>query len=765
MPFALDSNPSNIELSDAINYLLGNFGANLSADPNTGLITGPTGQTIAYLYKYLSVRYADSPDGSLNFSNSPTNRQYYGIRNNNDPTESTNPADYIWQRVAGGFGTTKFLFYKVSGGRQIEFFVDTIAPGYAWQQDSGAAIDLDAISVVITATPAIYQWTATSTPPARPTTTTTYTWATGSYTAPAGWAIEVPSNTTPGAYLWEISITIVQTGGIDTEVLDWTDPAYAIRAVGRNGETGATGNSALTAYRAQDQASATPTFTTPTSGPNAPAGWSLGTPSVAVGQVLWYIQGEYNGSATVTINGVAPNTTRWTGPIAASVFQDIRSDNWNGSNPPSFGSPGTWGTAGYYISRSTGTAILNNLGARGTIQSGSSPAISGSTMTGAGAVINSSGTFAVGDSTNNITYNGSTITMNGNIVAISNLKEGTTTTQDGNTFGFGSGTTIYGILTSGFFRSTRSDSAALALSGINNVALSVGGASSSTALFSNTLGVDTINPAFVVCGATIGGTGGGFQQAAFLQRRGAQTGSAAEANPDAQTVAYGRIAYLQTGTSDNFGAKFMTSSGSTDLRGITVGGPTNGLFVLGAGVSTVGFTPFTGMHVCLKPNTITIEPGDICVDTSIYLKPNINDTLSFVDQSSSPATNGAIGIYTNMSEASVPNYMEIQVKKPYMDHGTVQYEVVTELDPQYATLLEENTLILVNGVGEGLINVCGENGNLAVGDLIVTSSMPGKGMKQDDDIVRSKTVARSRENVTFSSSTDVQQIACIYLCG
>jgi hypothetical protein len=201
------------------------------------------------------------------------------------------------------------------------------------------------------------------------------------------------------------------------------------------------------------------------------------------------------------------------------------------------------------------------------------------------------------------------------------------------------------------------------------------------------------------------------------------------------------------------------------LRGIVIGGNTNGLYVLGAGVSTVGFTPFTGMHVCLKPNTITVQPGDICVDTSIYLKPNINDTLSFIDLSNSPAMKGAIGIYTNMSEASIPNYMETQVEIPYMDHGVEQYEVVNKLDPQYIPLLEENTLILVNGVGEGLINVCGENGDLAVGDLIVTSSISGKGMKQDDDIVRSITVARSREAVTFASPTEVQQIACIYLCG
>ena len=413
MPFALDSNPSNIELSDAINYLLANFGANLSADPNTGVITGPTGQTVAYLYKYLSIKYADSFDGALNFSNSPTDRLYYGARNSNDPTESTNPADYIWLRVAGGFGTTKFLFYKVSGGRQIEFFVGTTAPAYAWVQESGPAIDLDALSVVITATPTIYQWTATSTPPARPTTATTYNWLTGTYTAPAGWDIEVPSNTTPNAYLWAISITIVQTGGINTSTLDWTNPAYAIRAVGYNGANGATGNSALTAYRVQDQASATPSFTTPTSGPSAPSGWTLATPAVAVGQVLWYIQGEYNSSTTLTINGVAPNTTRWTGPIAASVFQDIRSDNWNGSNPPSFANPATWGTTGYYIERTTGTAILNNLGARGTLQAGTNPAISGTTMTGSGGIINNDGTFALGNSVGNIVFNGTNVYING----------------------------------------------------------------------------------------------------------------------------------------------------------------------------------------------------------------------------------------------------------------------------------------------------------------------------------------------------------------
>ena len=71
----------------------------------------------------------------------------------------------------------------------------------------------------------------------------------------------------------------------------------------------------------------------------------------------------------------------------------------------------------------------------------------------------------------------------------------------------------------------------------------------------------------------------------------------------------------------------------------------------------------------------------------------------------------------------------------------------------------------INALGEGYINVCGENGNIEAGDLITTSSMPGKGMKQADDLLRNYTVAKARESVTFDSPTDVKQIAVTYHCG
>jgi hypothetical protein len=365
MTFALTSNASQSEISDAINYLLANFGPNLAADPDNGQISGPSGVIIAYLYKYIAVKYADSFDGSLNFSNSPTGRSYYGLRNSNDSVESSNFADYIWYEAAGGFGSTKFLFYQTSGGRQINFFVGTAAPNSTYLQESGSSIDLDIVTTTTaynTAAPSIYIWTGSSTPPARPSTTSTYTWATGAYTAPAGWTTSPITNTTPGDYLWAITIPLVVNANTVTSTLDWTNVSYPIYAFSSNGETGAAGGngiSALTAYRAQSQSSAAPATPSNTTGPTAPAGWSLTAPAVSVGDVLWYSFGRYNSSAA-TLDGVPSGQTAWGTPTAASIFQDIRSDNWNGSTPPTYGSPGTYGTAGYYISRTTGNVYFNN---------------------------------------------------------------------------------------------------------------------------------------------------------------------------------------------------------------------------------------------------------------------------------------------------------------------------------------------------------------------------------------------------------------------
>jgi hypothetical protein len=91
---------------------------------------------------------------------------------------------------------------------------------------------------VMSAFPTIYQWTGSSTPPTRPSTTSTYTWATGAYTAPTGWNTQAPSNTTPGNYLWSITVPLNEIATVLTSTLDWTNVTYPIRGIAFNGNNG-----------------------------------------------------------------------------------------------------------------------------------------------------------------------------------------------------------------------------------------------------------------------------------------------------------------------------------------------------------------------------------------------------------------------------------------------------------------------------------------------------------------------------------------------
>ena len=729
MPFSLTNDPSPSELSEAVNYLLANFSPNLSADNGTGQITGPVGEIAGYLYKYMAVKYADSFDGSLNFSNSPINRSFYGLRNSNDPTESSNYADYVWYRATGGFGTTKSLWYISTGGRQIQFAVSTTAPDVNWLQDTGASIDLDVItssstpviaqqfvpyftpavlqvprtggplapvftgitpamyasngiaivpftdaqtdasgsfvnntwrignssttgygdisltnitignptdagdyalwpaptamssspafitvpvryknstgtvsqagvatvqliftdpgaagsngpsvdisgytafaesaggaynpatatlsavyanvssptfswsitgatpasstaaSVVITpssavtnvvvtltvngtnlispisrtinmpvvydgaagaagangvmsAFPTIYQWTSSSTPPARPITTSTYTWSTGAFTAPSGWYTSAPSNTTAGNYLWSLTVPLNEPATAVTTSIDWTNIAYAIRAIaynganGANGDAGSPGNPGAATFvvtRSANDSSA-PTNAevnavigrNPVSGDIVTVSYNNYNNAVVYRYITsWvlfntYITGSLIVQETITSDKMVTNLMKADNVLTRGLT--VRDDSGNvllsSGTPlnytnitPSSGwlnSNVTLGTLGagsfatlsqitaanastYIAGASIGTAQVGLLTAAniaaGTIwtnnlQVGSTPALSGTTMTGAGAVINSTGTFALGNSSTNIAYDGSTMYLNGNVVATGNI--------------------------------------------------------------------------------------------------------------------------------------------------------------------------------------------------------------------------------------------------------------------------------------------------------------------------------------------------------
>ena len=146
MAFFLDKNATREELTDAVNYLLANFVQVKTVNPNSGEVTSATTGISGYLYRYLFVKYADSFNGEVNFSNTPTNRLYYGVANSESDVESLVPSDYLWREVPGGMGTTKYFWYSTNGGRQIQTYIGTTKPYQNYIPDDGYAIDLDLIT-------------------------------------------------------------------------------------------------------------------------------------------------------------------------------------------------------------------------------------------------------------------------------------------------------------------------------------------------------------------------------------------------------------------------------------------------------------------------------------------------------------------------------------------------------------------------------------------------------------------------------------------
>jgi hypothetical protein len=592
----------------------------------------------------MAVKYADSFDGAVNFSNSPTDRLYFGLRNNNDPAESSNPADYIWYEAAGGFGVTKSLWYVSTGGRQIQFAVSVNAPDTGWLVDPGSSIDLDVVtsgnipviaeafvpyftpntlqvpragtplapvftniapvmyatdagavvpfsdaqtdtavgfvngswrignsattgnadvsytnitignptdagdyaqwpnptamsgspayitvpvrykngvgivaqagvatvqlvftdpgatgpagptleingytafvqnvggaytpasatltavtanitsptyswtisgatptsattaSVVVTPTgsstgvsvsltvngsnlaspltktlqmpvvydgvpgsagangvmsafPSIYIWTGSSTPPTRPSTTSTYTWATGDYTAPAGWSIDAPSNTVAGNYLWIITIPLNVSATTVTSTLDWTNVANEIRAIAYNGDDGSSGSATFLVTRAANDGSPPNDAETIAAIGRTPVAGDIVTVSYnnANNAVVYrYTTSWVNQATYITGSLIVQNT----------ITADKLSVNQLSA-----------------ISANLGTITAGSISGT-TLSVGSSPTLSGTTMTGSGALVNSNGTFALGNPTTNISFDGTQMTLNGSVIATQNI--------------------------------------------------------------------------------------------------------------------------------------------------------------------------------------------------------------------------------------------------------------------------------------------------------------------------------------------------------
>jgi photosystem II stability/assembly factor-like uncharacterized protein len=149
------------QILDSVNYLLSNFGQSgnvgnltiptgtLIGNTTTGIVTpfGTGGNAYSYLYQWVNLRYANNATGSSGFSTVPTNSDYFGVYNSPSQTASLNATDYSWYEVAGGFGTTKTIYYSAIGGRQVLFAAASSLPNPNYVVSvANVAIDLDVVT-------------------------------------------------------------------------------------------------------------------------------------------------------------------------------------------------------------------------------------------------------------------------------------------------------------------------------------------------------------------------------------------------------------------------------------------------------------------------------------------------------------------------------------------------------------------------------------------------------------------------------------------
>ena len=680
-------------------------------------VQGSTGDSgtqhgTAFLYQW-STSTPSNPNGSSTYTWATSSNGSYTGSNGWTTTVPSNP------------GTPLIKLYTATKGISAPGTDVTTAVSWA----SGFSVQeisqngANGANGIQSANPTVYQWAVTI--PSAPTGTSTYTWSSNTFTpTPSGWSLTGGTSPSEGYTLWAAKVNIVDSATATTSIINWT--LSSISAVGYSGTTGTTGASARICYTKttlSSLASSPSTITTSGSSSYPPNdSWGTGTvwqatpPSIVAGESVYQSDGIYSPTTGNTVWNVPYLSALKVGSLSA-------------------------------ITTNTG-----NLTVSGTIQSNTA-AISGTTMTGSGMVAYSSGNFAIGNSTNNITYNGSAINLNGTFVSPTTFTPGnmTTGTAASAWLQFGqNGVVISTNLKSAFnVRKVVSDTTLVNMAAQNNVDgnVTIWGHSAAQALGNGNAVAGSYTSVNTFSNwQLIGVLGSGLRSCAVW-------GSA----DNTSTATMG--GYFEKAT--NISTTNIISLATNSYCAYSASGQGKIYIVDGNG-------PFTGFHEGMFPLNQNVELGDIVVDGDVFYKNGISSVL-MTSEISNTANEIAIGVVSQILnvEKNVPGVLWETIQIPNPDPEALAPLNETVLKPPYNLEELQSTykVVHINSVGEGQINVCGQNGNINKGDLIVVSDLAGKGMKQSDDIIRTSTVAKARESVTFSSSNEVKLIACIYLCG
>lgn len=600
-----------------------------------------------------------------------------------------------------------------------------------------------------TATAYLYQWSTTT--PANPSGTSVFSWATGgssSYTGGGGWSTTAPAN--PGVPLIKLYVAqkiVADVFSATTTTVSWAS-GYQIIDTSQNGANGNNGIQTATPTVFQWAAtiplapSGTSTYTWSSSSfTPIPSGWSATPPaSPSPGFTLWGASVQLTESA-----GTTTSTINWT-------TASITARGYAGNN----GTPGATGASARICYSKTTLASLASTPS--TITTAGSTSFPPNGSWGADTVWQATPpSIVAGESVyqSDGIYNPTTNQTIWNVPYLSALKVGSLSAITANLGSVNSGT-----ITSSTFQTATSGKRIIisnstnrvdAYDSSNNLIASMGGTGGS--VFAQNFSID---PA-------VGGVNGTSVPAIFgINQFSGATNDNAIGVQGSSIRGPALLGQATNAGGANHGLRAQNFGvGGTPTSGLV--GVANGydFYAEGAGIN---YGPFTGAHDVLVPNGTNIEVGSICVDVQCIIRKNISNTV-FEVANSTTANQVPIGIFV-INNGSLANFTPAAFIEKYEIEEIDGYErQVPVYYPEYDAIKNDYQYCGINAVGEGQVLVCGENGNIQAGDLIVTSSVIGVGMKQTDDVVRNITVAKAREAVTFDDTTTPKLVACIYLCG
>lgn len=165
---------------------------------------------------------------------------------------------------------------------------------------------------------------------------------------------------------------------------------------------------------------------------------------------------------------------------------------------------------------------------------------------------------------------------------------------------------------------------------------------------------------------------------------------------------------------------------------------------------------FTGKHIC------TVELDKIMSNENLFglIVESTSRYMNF-------ASNQPEQIVKPSIDDSVPIVTLSKQDKSKKVFGVISIEYDKEANPHlrfgfnYTSIYQNENRHEINSIGEGGIWICNKNGPFENGDFISSSTVPGYGMVQDDDLNHNYTVGKITCDCDFSL-TKVKQSEFVY---